>query len=156
MVFMLVTSDPILITGAAGFIGSHICEKMLLKGHEIIGIDNLNDYYNPKLKYDNLALLNSDDFHFFKYDIRDFSLLRSLFEKYTFNSVIHLAAQGCVRHSLENPFLYQDVNIRGTLNLLELIREFKCRNLAFALSSSVYGNQHKVPFSEKRIVNLEM
>lgn len=140
----------ILVTGAAGFIGSHTCEKMLQEGYSILGLDNLNDYYSPKLKEYNLELLKKfENFKFVKADIRNFDALRLIFKKHSFNNVIHLAAQAGVRYSLENPFIYQQVNVRGTLNLLELAQQFNCTNFVFASSSSVYGNQQKVPFSEK-------
>lgn len=148
-VFLLTNTEKILITGAAGFIGSHTCEKMLQEGYQIIGIDNLNDYYDLELKKYNLNLLNKfPNFHFHKLDIRNFNQLQLLFKKQSFYKIIHLAAQAGVRYSSENHFIYQNVNVGGTLNLLELAHRFKCTNFIFTSSSSVYGNQQKVPFSE--------
>lgn len=139
----------VLITGAAGFIGSHTCEKMLNKGYHVIGIDNLNDYYNPELKNYNISLLNKfPNFHFYKLDITNFNQLIVLFKKQHFSNIIHLAAQAGVRYSLKNPFIYQDVNVGGTLNLLELAHRHSSTNFVFTSSSSVYGTQKKVPFSE--------
>lgn len=142
-------SEKILITGAAGFIGSNACEKMLRDGFQIVGIDNVNDYYDVKLKQYNLNLLTKyDNFIFHKIDIRNYEKLSVIFNKYSFDGVIHLAAQAGVRYSLKNPTLYQETNVGGTLNLLEMARRNKCTNFVFASSSSVYGNRTKVPFSE--------
>jgi len=145
----LVKSEKILITGVAGFIGSNTCEKLLQEGSQIVGIDNINDYYDVKLKRNNLKMLKAyDNFEFHEVDIRNIDELSYLFEKYAISGVIHLAAQAGVRYSLKNPFLYQETNVGGTLNLLETVRRNKCTNFVFASSSSVYGNQGKVPFSE--------
>lgn len=139
----------ILVTGAAGFIGSHTCEKILQEGHNVVGLDNLNDYYSLKLKKYNLELLKKfENFKFIKADIREIDALLLIFKKHSFSDIIHFAAQAGIRYSLENPFLYQQVNVGGTLNLLELAHQFNCKNFIFASSSSVYGNQQKVPFSE--------
>ncbi|MFW9997796.1 MAG: GDP-mannose 4,6-dehydratase [Candidatus Odinarchaeota archaeon] len=137
------------ITGAAGFIGSHTCEKMLNNGYRVLGIDNLNDYYDPLLKQHNLnSLKRFDNFKFIQADICDYNALFELFQDHSLDTIIHLAAQAGVRYSIENPFIYQQVNVGGTLNLLELARHFNIKNFVFASSSSVYGNQQKVPFSE--------
>jgi len=146
----LAQKEIVLITGAAGFIGSHTCERMLQEGFFIVGIDNLNDYYDVKLKKYNLKLLKEyDHFEFIQADITNYNKLNSIFTKHSFNNVIHVAAQAGVRYSLKNPFIYQEVNVGGTLNLLELARFYGCNNFIFASSSSVYGNQKKVPFSEE-------
>ncbi|MFX0170789.1 MAG: GDP-mannose 4,6-dehydratase [Candidatus Hodarchaeota archaeon] len=145
----MVQKEIVLITGAAGFIGSHTCERMLQEGFYIVGIDNINDYYDVKLKRDNIKLLKEyDHFEFIEADIINYDELNSIFTKHSFNNIIHIAAQAGVRYSLENPFIYQEVNVGGTLNLLELARYHSCDNFIFASSSSVYGNQKKVPFSE--------
>lgn len=139
-----------MITGVAGFIGSHTCEKLLQEGYRVLGIDNLNDYYNPQLKKNNLKILRKfPNFHFFQEDIREFDNLSLLFQKHSISTVIHLAAQAGIRYSAINPFVYQHVNVGGTLNLLELAHQFGCTNFLFASSSSVYGNQKKIPFSEE-------
>lgn len=145
----MIKSEKILITGVAGFIGSHTCEKLLQDKIQIVGIDNVSDYYDVKLKQYNLNLLTKyDNFVFHKIDIRNYENLSDIFNKYSFGGVIHLAAQAGVRYSLENPRLYQETNVGGTLNLLEMARRKKCMNFVFASSSSVYGNRMKVPFSE--------
>lgn len=147
---ILTHTKQILITGAAGFIGSHTCEKMLQNGFNVIGIDNLNDYYDLNLKRYNLKLLKKyENFQFFEIDVVNFDKLRSIFKNHTIIDIIHLAAQAGVRYSLKNPFIYQKVNVQGTLNLLELARKTNCKNFEFISSSSVYGNQKKIPFSEE-------
>ncbi len=151
---VLADSEHILVSGVAGFIGSHTCEKILQEGYDVIGIDNLNDYYNPKLKENNLSLLKKfDNFQFHEVDIRNFDALGSILDNLNINTIIHLAAQAGVRYSLKNPFIYQQVNIGGTLNLLELTKQLNCKNFIFGSSSSVYGNQKKVPFSEEDQIN---
>ena len=151
---LAIVEKEFLITGAAGFIGSHTCEKMLLEGYKIIGIDNLNDYYNLELKKYNLEVLKKfDNFFFYERSIKEFDSLQPIFDNHSINTIIHLAAQAGVRYSLINPFVYQEINIGGTLNLLELSRQFNCRNFVFGSSSSVYGNQKKVPFSENDQIN---
>ncbi len=149
-VFILTKAKKILITGATGFIGSHTCEKMLRDGFDVIGIDNLNEYYDVELKKYNLKLLREfANFSFFERDIIKFTDLVSIFRDESPTDIIHLAAQAGVRYSLSNPFIYQQVNVKGTLNLLELTRQFNIKNFVFSSSSSVYGNQKKVPFSEE-------
>jgi len=144
----------ILVTGAAGFIGSHLCAAMV-GNHQIIGLDNLCDFYDPEIKKENiLNLVNNQYFRFIKADIRDQETLQRIFSENKIDMVIHLAAMAGVRPSLENPYLYEEVNIRGTINLLELCAEYKIKKFIFASSSSVYGNNRKIPFSEDDEVNL--
>jgi UDP-glucuronate 4-epimerase len=149
----------ILITGCAGFIGSHTTHALLKKGYNVIGIDNLNDYYNPNWKKQNLAKFNHEtNFTFHRLDITNQASLEKIFtqasqEKNPISKIVHLAARAGVRPSIEQPLLYSKVNIEGTLNLLELARRFKVPHFVFASSSSVYGNQTKVPFSESDPVN---
>ena len=143
----------ILITGAAGFIGSHLCEKLLINGNEIIGLDNLCDFYDIKLKKYNLKLIDenskNNNFIFIKNDILNVALLESIFKKYEISCIIHLAAMAGVRPSIENPVLYQNVNVQGTQNILECCQKFGVNKLIFASSSSIYGNNKKIPFSEE-------
>lgn len=137
-----------LVTGAAGFIGSAISGALIKQGHETIGIDNLNDYYDPSLKEARLSRLkDSDSFKFQKIDICDRASIEDLFQKRSFDRVIHLAAQAGVRYSLTHPHTYIDSNITGTLNILEGCRHSKVGHLIFASSSSVYGLNEGMPFS---------
>ncbi|MBN7820226.1 NAD-dependent epimerase [Bowmanella yangjiangensis] len=138
-----------LVTGAAGFIGMFTAKALLEQGHEVVGIDNLNDYYDPALKDARLKqLANYPTFRFIKLDLADRAGIAELFAKEQFQRVIHLAAQAGVRYSLENPMAYADSNLTGTLNILEGCRHHQVEHLVYASSSSVYGNQQKVPFSE--------
>ncbi|MCD4819407.1 MAG: GDP-mannose 4,6-dehydratase [Candidatus Cloacimonetes bacterium] len=138
----------ILITGAAGFIGSHLCEK-LVDNHKVIGLDNFCDFYDPKTKEKNIKnIVGLDNFKIIKGDIRNFDKLSQIFQENTFNLVIHLAAMAGVRPSIENPQLYSEVNINGTLNLLEQCKLNDIKKFIFASSSSIYGNNKEVPFSE--------
>jgi UDP-glucuronate 4-epimerase len=138
----------ILITGAAGFIGSHLCER-LVKKHNILGLDNFCDFYAPEIKEKNIEnLKNHPNFTLFRADIRDFENLRNIFTENSIDMVIHLAAMAGVRPSLKNPQLYTEVNINGTVNLLECCKDFGVKKVLFASSSSVYGNNKKVPFAE--------
>ena len=139
----------ILVTGGAGFIGSHLCERLLARGENVTALDNFNTYYDSEIKRKNIASAQkSDNYQLFKADIRDVEKLRQIFQKHNFDVVVHLAARAGVRPSLVDPLLYQDVNIHGTMNLLELTKEFKIPKFVFASSSSVYGSNKKVPFSE--------
>jgi len=139
----------ILVTGVAGFIGMHSAKKLLDEGHEIIGIDNLNDYYDVTLKENRLKALESyKNFRFLKLDIKDQKDVLSLFKKELPQRVLHLAAQAGVRYSIQNPYVYIDSNIQGFVNILEGCRAIKTEHLVFASSSSVYGGNEKVPFSE--------
>jgi len=139
----------ILVTGVAGFIGSHLGEKLLSMGHTVIGIDNFDPFYPKKFKVENLKLLNnSSQFSFFEEDIRNRSSITTIFESNKIDVVIHLAAKAGVRPSIDNVGEYYEVNINGTVNLLECMRQNGVSKFIFASSSSVYGNNKKVPFSE--------
>lgn len=139
----------VLITGGAGFIGSACAKKLMDRGDKVVIIDNFNNYYDPKLKYDRIKLfLKGYKFKLYKGDIRNCKFLEKVFKKEKPDKVIHLAAMAGVRSSLEFPELYVDVNIMGSVNLLELARKYKLKNFVFASSSSVYGNNKKIPFSE--------
>jgi UDP-glucuronate 4-epimerase len=136
-----------LVTGAAGFIGFHTCKRLLEAGHQVVGIDNMNDYYDVNLKQARLDLLQSSLFSFHKVDLADRQGIAELFAEGKFNRVIHLAAQAGVRYSLENPHAYADSNLIGYLNILEGCRHNKVEHLLYASSSSVYGLNRKMPFS---------
>jgi UDP-glucuronate 4-epimerase len=139
----------ILVTGAAGFIGFHLAQRLLADGHAVVGIDNLNDYYDPALKQARLDLLTPNDaFSFHKIDIADQAGLRAVFEHNEFDRVIHLAAQAGVRYSIDHPDKYIQSNLVGFANILEACRHAGTAHLVFASSSSVYGANAKVPFSE--------
>jgi len=138
----------ILVTGAAGFIGYHLARRLLERGDEVVGIDNLNDYYDVSLKTTRLEqLLPQKDFTFVKADMADRVAIEQLFKVHEFDRVINLAAQAGVRYSLTNPYAYIDSNIVGFLNILEGCRHTKVKHLVFASSSSVYGINTKMPFS---------
>lgn len=136
-----------LVTGAAGFIGFHTSQRLLEAGHEVVGIDNMNDYYDVNLKQSRLDLLQSPLFSFHKIDLADREGMTELFVSEKFDRVIHLAAQAGVRYSLENPHAYADANLIGYLNILEGCRHNKVQHLLYASSSSVYGLNRKMPFS---------
>jgi UDP-glucuronate 4-epimerase len=139
----------ILVTGCAGFIGMHVARRLLEAGHEVVGIDNLNDYYDPALKQARLEQLRSyNGFAFHRMDIADAPRVRELFGEHAFPRVVHLAAQAGVRYSLTNPHAYVDSNVTGFLNILEGCRHHACGHLVFASTSSVYGANRKLPFSE--------
>lgn len=140
----------ILVTGGAGFIGSHVCERLLREGHSVCAFDDLNDFYAPALKQANLRDLQSLalPFTFVHGDLTDVSAVEEAFASASFDQVIHLAARAGVRPSLQQPALYQRVNVEGTVNLLEAARARKVRKVTIASSSSVYGVNAKVPFSE--------
>jgi UDP-glucuronate 4-epimerase len=140
--------QPILVTGAAGFIGFHVAERLIAAGRHVVGLDNLNCYYDPALKQARLDILgHHSDFRFEKLDLADRSAVDKLFARYRFPVVIHLAAQAGVRYSLQNPHAYIDSNLAGFLNILEGCRRNGCHHLLFASSSSVYGANTKLPFS---------
>lgn len=149
----------ILLTGCAGFIGSHTTHALLKNGYNVIGIDNLNDFYNPEWKKQNLSKFNNEaNFTFHCLDITDQKAVAEIFSQAQetgrpISKIVHLAARAGVRPSIKDPLLYEEVNVKGTLNLLELARLFKVPQFVFASSSSVYGNQAKVPFSETDPVN---
>ncbi len=140
--------DLILLTGAAGFIGFHVAQRLLQAGKNVVGLDNLNAYYDPDLKKSRLGLLTTDpSFNFVELNLVDRTGIKELFEKYRFPVVIHLAAQAGVRYSIDNPHAYVDSNLVGFINVLEGCRNTGCRHLLFASSSSVYGANAKLPFS---------
>jgi len=140
--------ETLLITGAAGFIGSHLAQVCLSHGHKVVGIDNLNDYYDPTLKQARLdRLLALPDFSFEKASLEDAAAVRRVFDSHKPDRVVNLAAQAGVRYSLENPRAYIDANIVGFLNILEACRAHKVKHLTYASSSSVYGGNTKLPFS---------
>jgi UDP-glucuronate 4-epimerase len=139
---------PILVTGAAGFMGFHVARRLLDSGRPVVGLDNLNAYYDPRLKEARLAeLAKLGGFRFVKLDLADRDGIAALFAEHRFPFVVHLAAQAGVRHSLVQPHLYADANLLGFLNVLEGCRHNGCRHLLFASSSSVYGANTKLPFS---------
>lgn len=152
----------ILVTGAAGFIGYHLCEKLLQSSYNVVGLDNINGYYDINLKMARLKELGvtnvsehqvsvsakyGDQFHFIKINLEDQKLLPKLFEQYNFDIVCNLAAQAGVRYSIDEPMVYVESNIVGFVNLLECMRNHSVKKLVYASSSSVYGNSEKVPFS---------
>jgi UDP-glucuronate 4-epimerase len=140
--------SKILVTGAAGFIGSHLCHRLLADGHSVTGLDNLNDYYDVRLKEDRVRRLEGQpDFRFIKMDLVNRKDLSALFDRERFDRVAHLAAQPGVRYSLENPRAYIDSNIVGFANILEDCRNNEIQHLVYASSSSVYGANESVPFS---------
>ena len=145
----IVKSDKvIMVTGSAGFIGFHLSKKLLEVGYNVIGIDNLNSYYNPDLKKERLKILNNySEFQFFLSNIVDFQELENVFEKYKPEVVVNLAAQAGVRYSIDHPREYIDSNICGFFNILEACRNYPIEHLVYASSSSVYGNQRKTPFA---------
>lgn len=139
----------VLITGAAGFIGSHLCEKLVEENFEVICVDNFNTYYDPKIKRKNIEnLINRQNIELYEVDICDAEHLKQIFSDHQFDGIFHLAARAGVRPSINDPLLYQQVNIHGSLNIFELARQFEVPKIIFASSSSVYGNNKKVPFSE--------
>jgi len=139
-----------LVTGGAGFIGSHVCERLLRDGHRVWAFDDLNDFYDPQIKRQNLREIQAlaRPFEFIPGDITDAAALDELFSSVKFDQIIHLAARAGVRPSLEQPALYQRVNVEGTVNLLEAARKSGVKKITLASSSSVYGVNAKVPFSE--------
>lgn len=138
-----------LVTGAAGFIGSHLCERLVAQGWHVVGLDNFDPFYDPTIKWQNLAaLLDNPAFELIQGDIRDEHTAASALADRDFGVVIHLAARAGVRPSIADPVGYQDVNVNGTAVLLEAARRFDVPRFIFASSSSVYGNNEKVPFSE--------
>jgi UDP-glucuronate 4-epimerase len=138
----------VLVTGCAGFIGMYVAERLLARGDEVVGLDNLNPYYDPSLKEARLAqLLPHPAFRFHRLDLADREAMAALFAQGGFQRVVHLAAQAGVRYSLRNPHAYTDSNVSGFLNVLEGCRHSACEHLVFASSSSVYGANRKLPFS---------
>lgn len=144
------SQKPVLVTGAAGFIGFHFARKLLDDGLPVFGLDNLNDYYDPALKRSRLEILEGyPEFRFFKLDLCDRAPIEALFRDHPIDVAVHLAAQAGVRYSLVNPRAYAETNIGGFLNILEGCRAAQVKHLLFASSSSVYGGNEKTPFSVK-------
>jgi len=142
------TDDAVLVTGAAGFIGFHVAQRLLSAGRKVVGLDIVNDYYDPKLKEARLDILKRhSNFTFVKLDLINRASIKLLFAQHRFPVVIHLAAQAGVRYSLQHPHAYIDANIEGFINVLEGCRHNDCKHLLFASSSSVYGANTKLPFS---------
>jgi len=141
--------STIVVTGGAGFIGSHLCEALLATGRQVVAIDSFDDFYDPQVKRANVAAcLHDDRFALAEGDIRDAGFVDDVLGARDIDAVVHLAARAGVRPSIENPLLYQDVNVRGTAVLLEAARQHHIERFVFASSSSVYGNNQKIPFSE--------
>ena len=146
--------EPILVTGAAGFIGFHVARRLLADGRSVVGLDNLNAYYDPALKQARLGeLANVAPFRFVKLDLADRAGMASLFDEHRFSRVVHLAGQAGVRYSLVDPHAYADANLTGFLNVLEGCRHAKSRHLVYASSSSVYGANSALPFSTAQNVD---
>ncbi len=144
----------ILVTGAAGFIGSNLCEALTARGDTVVGFDNFQPFYDPRLKRKNLEkLAKNPRFTFLEGDLRDAEFLNRAFATRPIDSVVHLAAMAGVRPSIQDPMLYSDVNLTGTMRLLEAMRRAGCRRLAFGSSSSVYGGSKDVPFKEDQIAD---
>ena len=162
--------ETIFVTGGAGFIGSHLIERLTNKGYLVICLDNFNDYYDPKFKEKNiLSLIENPNFKLIRGDILDVDLLHNIFSGKLLNTdpghgtqksrptkVVHLAAMAGVRSSIANPAVYVDVDVKGTVNLLEMAKEYNIRHFIFASSSSVYGINKKTPFSEDDPVDLQV
>jgi UDP-glucuronate 4-epimerase len=143
----------ILVTGGAGFIGSHLCERLLSQGNSVVCLDNFDPYYSPDIKRKNIRELQKNElFQLAECDIRDKGGLARLFSASAFDSIVHLAARAGVRPSIKDPHIYQDINIGGTINLLEMCREYSVSSFIFGSSSSVYGENSKVPFSENDVL----
>jgi UDP-glucuronate 4-epimerase len=142
----------VLVTGFAGFVGSHLTEKLLSEGNTVIGIDEFNDYYDVKIKERNISTFkNNNNFIGNRFDIRDKNKIDKLFKEYKPEIIVHLAARAGVRPSLSEPILYEEVNILGTLNLLEAAKDNDCKKFVFGSSSSVYGECKNVPFKETEL-----
>ncbi len=140
----------ILVTGGAGFIGSHLCGRLMREGHQVVCLDNFDDFYNPEIKRRNIQeSIGEAQFELIEGDIRDTQLIARIFRGRTLDVVIHLAARAGVRPSIDYPKLYEEVNVQGTINLLDACRDFEIKSFVFASSSSVYGGNTKVPFSEE-------
>ncbi len=145
----------VLVTGGAGFIGSHVCERLLREGHDVTIIDDLNPFYPPEMKWENLAdIRRTGAIRFHRCDIRDSERVLQIFEEDRPEAVVHLAARAGVRPSIEEPLLYEQVNVHGVMVLLEAARRAGVRKFVFASSSSVYGNCNRVPFCEEDHLNL--
>lgn len=139
----------VLVTGGAGFIGSHLCEELLRKDKKVVALDNFDTYYEPRLKEKNIeGIIEDPKFHLVRGDIREQKKIEKIFEEYDVRKVVHLAARAGVRPSVKNPQLYEDVNVGGTLNLLEISLKNDVKNFVYGSSSSVYGKTEEVPFRE--------
>jgi len=140
----------IMVTGGAGFIGSHLCERLLARNCQVICLDNFNNFYDPRLKEDNLkGILKNSNFTLIRGDILDKNLLENIFSKNNISKIVHLAAIAGVRQSIGDPFSYIDVDVKGTVLLLEMAKKFKVSHFIFGSSSTVYGQESKIPFDEK-------
>lgn len=154
MEFDIHNKPKILVTGSAGFIGFHLSYLLLSKGNKVIGIDNMSDYYDVKLKEDRQEILKqNDNFTFYKIDLKDKEQIDDLFDKYKFDYVVNLAAQAGVRYSITNPYAYVDSNLIGFINILEACRNNPVKHLLYASSSSVYGGNKVAPFSTNHNVD---
>lgn len=136
----------VLVTGAAGFIGMHVCQRLRARGEQVVGIDNLNDYYSVRLKEDRLATLDGPDFAFKKVDFADHAALEKALSGKAFDRIVHLGAQAGVRYSLTHPRAYIEANVMGHLNLMEVARDRQTAHMVYASSSSVYGGNDSFPF----------
>jgi UDP-glucuronate 4-epimerase len=144
----MTASKKVLVTGVAGFIGFHLTQKLCKAGYQVVGIDNINDYYDPQLKENRLGIISKlEGFSFHKIDLQDKERMDRLFAEEKFNFVVNLAAQAGVRYSLVNPYAYVDANVTGFLNILEACRHYPVEHLVYASSSSVYGANTSMPFS---------
>ncbi|MDO8487512.1 MAG: GDP-mannose 4,6-dehydratase [Candidatus Curtissbacteria bacterium] len=142
-------ASKILVTGCAGFIGSNLTDRLLDEGYEVIGVDNFNDYYDPRIKEGNISkVLASTNFKLYREDILNFPKVSDIFKKEKPDKIVHLAARAGVRPSIADPLFYTKVNVDGTLNLLKLASDFGVKMFIFGSSSSVYGNSPKIPFKE--------
>ncbi len=152
---MEMDKQVVAVTGSAGFIGFHLSKRLLEMGYEVIGIDNLNDYYDPNLKKARLTILKEiPGFHFYQIGIHDLPSLKNVFGKHRVDIICNLAAQAGVRYSLKDPFSYQKSNLEGFLNIIEMARTYEVKNLVFASSSSVYGKNRTIPYRvEDRVDN---
>lgn len=142
------------ITGGAGFIGSNLTERLLNENHKVVVIDNFCNFYDPKIKEKNVEnFLSNNNYWLYRGDIRNINLLEHIFQQNKIDVIIHLAAMAGVRSSIENPILYQEVNVIGTQNVLEVAKKYHVKNLLLASSSSVYGNSTKIPFQEDTVTD---
>jgi len=151
------TSNNVLVTGGAGFIGSHLCERLLKDRFNVVCVDNFNAYYEPKRKENNIAdCLKYENFMLYRADILNAKILEDIFSEKKIDIVIHLAAMAGVRSSIKNPQIYYDVNVDGTKNLLDVSVKYNIKKFIFGSSSSVYGENKKIPFSEQDEVNTQV
>ena len=143
-------SNSIMVTGSAGFIGYSLCLDLLKQGYKVVGVDNYNDYYLPALKEARGNIIKQySNFTEYRVDLANYEALESIFKKHNFSCIVNLAAQAGVRYSITHPFIYEKSNVAAFLNILELVRHYNIPKLVYASSSSVYGGNKKVPFSEK-------